>query len=67
MNGIMAADDPASGDRVELGHITLRQEEILAFPEQWDPQWFHTDPDAAAGRHHGGAIASGIHTLAVLQ
>ena len=26
---------------------TVTQEEILAFARQYDPQWFHTDPDAA--------------------
>jgi acyl dehydratase len=55
------------GHRVELGFLTLTEEEIVRFAEQWDPQWFHTDPVAAAGGHHGGVIASGIHTLAVLQ
>lgn len=67
MNEFITADDLSSGDRVDLGHVTLSQEEIVVFAEQWDPQWFHTDPDAAADGHHGGVIASGIHTLAVLQ
>lgn len=67
MNELVTADDLSPGDRVELGHHTLTQEEIVEFADQWDPQWFHTDPDAAAEGHHGGLIASGIHTLAVLQ
>lgn len=67
MNEFMTADDLTPGDRVELGHLALSREEIVEFAEQWDPQWFHTDPDAAADGHHGGVIASGIHTLAVLQ
>lgn len=64
---IVTADELTPGDRLELGHLTLTEEEIVGFAQQWDPQWFHTDPVAAAGGHHGGVIASGIHTLAVLQ
>lgn len=67
MREIITADDLTPGDRVDLGHLTLSQDEIVEFAEQWDPQWFHTDPDAAADGHHSGVIASGIHTLAVLQ
>ncbi|AWH94781.1 MaoC family dehydratase [Dietzia psychralcaliphila] len=67
MDTIVTVDDLTPGDRLELGRLTLTEEEIVGFAEQWDPQWFHTDPEAAAGGHHGGVIASGIHTLAVLQ
>lgn len=64
---IVTADDLATGDRIELGRRTLTEAEIVEFARDWDPQWFHTDPEAAAAGHHGGVIASGIHTLAVLQ
>lgn len=64
---IVTADDLATGDRIELGRRTLTEAEIVEFARDWDPQWFHTDPAAAAAGYHGGAIASGIHTLAVLQ
>lgn len=65
--GSVTADDIAAGDRVELGHHTVSEDEIVAFAREWDPQWFHTDPAASAEGHHGGVIASGIHTLAALQ
>ena len=64
---LITADDLDSGYRVELGEMTLSEEEIVEYASAWDPQWFHTDPVAAATGHHGGVIASGIHTLAVLQ
>lgn len=64
---LITADDLTSGYRIQLGERTLAEDEIVKFAEQWDPQWFHTEPAAAATGHHGGVIASGIHTLAVLQ
>lgn len=64
---LIAADDLVPGDRIELGQYSLTQEEMVEFALQWDPQWFHADPFAAEQGHHGGVIASGIHTLAVLQ
>ena len=54
---------------LEVGHTfetaskTLTEEEILAFARQWDPQYFHVDPEAAKGSPYGGLIASGFHTL----
>ncbi|HEV3362771.1 MAG TPA: MaoC/PaaZ C-terminal domain-containing protein [Acidimicrobiia bacterium] len=41
---------------------TLREEEIIAFARQWDPQPFHVDPVAAKESIYGGLIASGWHT-----
>ncbi len=67
MSGLIAADDLHSGYLIRLGEMTLSEDEIVDFASAWDPQWFHTDPAAAATGHHGGVIASGIHTLAVLQ
>lgn len=53
------------GTRREFGEWTLTEDEIVEFAEQWDPQRFHTDPDAAAESVHGGLIASGLHTIGV--
>ncbi|MDZ4232429.1 MAG: MaoC/PaaZ C-terminal domain-containing protein [Dietzia sp.] len=67
MSELVTADDLVRGHRIELGSRGLTQDEIVAFADQWDPQWFHTDPVSAGHGYHGGVIASGIHTLAVLQ
>jgi len=40
-------------------------EDILDFARRYDPQWFHTDPDAAVESHFGEVVASGIHILAL--
>ena len=40
----------------------LSEEAIIAFARQWDPQPFHTDPEAAKKSIYGGLIASGWQT-----
>lgn len=40
-------------------------EEIVDFASRYDPQWFHSDPDAARHSPFGEVIASGVHLLAI--
>jgi len=54
-----------SGMVVKGGPVTITEEDILAFANQFDPQWFHTDPERAAAGRWGGLIASGWHTCAI--
>lgn len=61
------AEDIAVGDRVALGEYAVVHAEVIEFASHWDDQWFHTDDAAAAQGHFGGVIASGIHTLAIMQ
>ncbi len=61
------ADDIAVGTVYRLGRARVSEQDILRFAAEWDPQYFHTDPRAAATSPYGGLIASGIHTVAVLQ
>ena len=61
------ADDLTAGDVYELGSYTPSREEVTSFAEAWDPQFFHTDLEAAERGLFGGLIASGIHTMAVFQ
>jgi len=58
-------EDVRVGDTAALGSRTVTEEEILRFGRAYDPQPFHTDPDAAAGSLFGGLIASGWHTCAI--
>ena len=48
-----------------LGSHTFTEEEILTFGREYDPQYFHTDPAAAAHSHFSGVVASGWHTVLV--
>jgi hypothetical protein len=59
----MYFDDLPKGFTFETGTRTLGEDEILAFARQWDPQDFHTDPEAAKASPYGGLIASGFHAL----
>jgi acyl dehydratase len=59
----MFFDDLPVGYRFETASRTLSEAEIIAFAKQWDPQSFHTDPEAAKASPYGGLIASGYHTL----
>jgi acyl dehydratase len=43
----------------------LSEEDILAYARKYDPQPYHTDPEAAARMPFGGLIASGFHTVAI--
>jgi acyl dehydratase len=47
------------------GPASLSEDEIVRFAKEWDPQWFHTDPEAAAAGFHRGLIASGWQTCAL--
>lgn len=61
------AEDLSPGEGFALGSHTVTADEITAFAQDWDPQYFHLDAAAAEGGPFHGLIASGVHTLAVLQ
>ncbi|GEP02526.1 MaoC family dehydratase [Methylobacterium oxalidis] len=48
-----------------LGPHLFTAEAIVAFARAYDPQAFHTDPEAARHTHFGALCASGWHTAAV--
>ncbi len=53
------------GQVIEAGPYLLTEQELLAFATAYDPQWFHTDPEAAAQGPFAGLIASGWHTCGI--
>ncbi|KQX18977.1 MaoC family dehydratase [Variovorax sp. Root434] len=53
------------GQVIEAGPYVLTETELLQFARAYDPQWFHTDAEAAAGSSFGGLIASGWHTCSI--
>jgi acyl dehydratase len=57
--------DFGEGQLIEAGPYRLTEEELLAFARAYDPQWFHTDPDAALQGRFGGLIASGWQTCGI--
>jgi acyl dehydratase len=58
-------EDFKVGSRIEMGRHTFTEAEIIDFARQFDPQPFHTDPQAAKKSFFEGLIASGWHTCAV--
>ncbi|MCY4729925.1 MaoC family dehydratase [Natronomonas gomsonensis] len=60
-------EDIEVGTVHELGTYMVNKKDIIEFAEQWDPQYFHVDAEAAADSMFGELVASGIHTLAILQ
>ncbi len=53
------------GEVVELGSIAVSQESIIRFAQEFDPQPFHIDPEAARHSAFGGLVASGWHTASL--
>jgi acyl dehydratase len=58
-------EDLTVGDTTSFGTYEVTRDEIVTFAEQYDPQPFHTDADAAAASMFGGLVASGWHTAAM--
>jgi acyl dehydratase len=58
-------EDLAVGMSFEAGPLQVTQEEIILYARQFDPQPFHTDPEAAKDTFFKGLAASGWHTAAM--
>lgn len=50
---------------IEAGPYAVTEAEVLQFAKAYDPQWFHTDPEAASTGRFAGLIASGWHTCGI--
>jgi len=60
-------EDYLPGSVYEYGTVRVQQDEIIEFAKKFDPQFFHTDPVAAANGPFGGLIASGWHTGSLMM
>jgi acyl dehydratase len=60
-------EDYVPGTVHEFGSATVEESEIIDFAKRFDPQDFHTDPEAAARGPFAGLIASGWHTGALMM
>ncbi|HZX06935.1 MaoC family dehydratase [Kribbella sp.] len=64
----MYFEDYVPGARVEHpATLTVDQAAVIEFAEQFDPQYFHVDPVAAADGPFHGLIASGWHTAGMMM
>jgi acyl dehydratase len=53
------------GQQIEAGPYEVSRAEIIDFATRYDPQWFHTNPAAAADGPFDGLIASGWHSCSI--
>ena len=59
-------EDVEVGQTYECGSITVTEDDIVTFAEQFDPLTMHTDPERAAEESiYGSLIAAGFHTAAI--
>src|SRR3954471_21516501 len=58
-------EDLRVGQRFRSGTHRIDEGQIRAFAEQFDPQPFHLDAEAAKATLFEGLVASGWHTAAV--
>src|SRR5476651_2482756 len=58
-------EDIFVGQRFVTGEALVEEAAIKSFARDFDPQPFHTDPEAAKHSFFGGLAASGWHTAAI--
>ena len=58
-------EDFTVGMTAEAEAAPLTAESIIEFARQYDPQYFHVDPERAKDSNFGGLIASGWQTTAI--
>jgi acyl dehydratase len=62
---LLYIEDLSVGMTITAGPVKVSEAEIVAFAKQYDPQPFHTDPEAAKNTVFKGLAASGWHTAAL--
>ena len=58
-------EDLFVGQRFASGTYEMTPERIIAFASEFDPQYFHTDPERAKSSFFQGLAASGWHTASL--
>ena len=62
---LLYLEDLSAGQTFTAGPVKVSEADILAFAKEFDPQPFHTDPEAAKSTVFKGLAASGWHTMAL--
>jgi acyl dehydratase len=58
-------EDYAAGQTFLSGKHQIDKDQIIAFAQQFDPQFYHLDEEAAKNSPFKGLAASGWHTAAI--
>ena len=65
MKDVLFLDDLCVGQRFASGTHLIDEQQIKVFANQFDPQPFHLDEDAAKETFFAGLVASGWHTASI--
>jgi acyl dehydratase len=60
-------EDFEIGEIIPVGYKTITREEVIRFAEEFDPQPFHLNDEAAANSLFGKLSASGWHTASMFM
>jgi acyl dehydratase len=60
-------EDMTVGSVYDLGTVVVDHDEMLAFAQRFDPQWYHVNADLAKDSPFGQIIASGFFTAALFM
>lgn len=60
-------EDYTEGAVYEYGYVSVSEDEIVRYAEQFDPQPIHIDREFAATGPFGGLIASGWHSCGLMM
>ncbi|GKY89615.1 MaoC family dehydratase [Sinisalibacter aestuarii] len=58
-------EDLEIGEETRSSPLTVTAQDMLDFAHRYDPQYFHSDQEAAKDSLFGELVASGIHTAAL--
>ena len=58
-------DDLIVGEEFSSRWLSADEDEMIEFARQFDPQYFHIDPEKAKESPFGQIVASGTYTFAV--
>lgn len=61
----MKFDELTIGQKFETSSYKVSKEEIIAFANQFDPNYMHIDEEKAKQSRFKGIIASGLHSLSL--
>jgi acyl dehydratase len=65
MRPMLYLEDLKPGQLFKTGSHPLTEDDIIAFARDYDPQPFHTDPEAARHTFFNGLAASGWQTASI--
>lgn len=64
--GVLYLEDHVLNSVYEFGPIVMDEKAMIDFASQYDPQVFHTDPEAARKTLFGGLVASGWYPVVLV-